>query len=452
MSIINFGSGLSEMGKSIADTAGSAGLMAQKAELENQKEVLASQLAEGRETRLQTLRHGQDLENIGAQGDQSRQTVGAQGEQSRQTAGYVNTLPMTASEEAANKIAQKNADTSRMMVNKAPEEVRIAEWLKNASPDQKAAFNESLMAKTGMPLWMIEGSGQGATGGSSSSSANGQSGGKMNTDALSKIPAAQQSIIKGMIEGRISPPTSFAMSKPYWQTMIAAAAAVDPDFDQTTWQSRVATRKDFTAGQSAKAVTAMNTALGHAGRVLDNMAKLDNFGGLGTPLNAPINAIESTFGDARQTKVKEDVGALASEARKVFAASGGGNLTELESWEKNFPLNGSPTQQKGALQEFVGLLDSRLGALANQYNRGMGRTEDPVNLLDPHAQQVYERLTGTTPDEATGYQKGNAGKPAAPVAALPPLESREVGKVYSTPTGPHRWMGTGWAPEPNGGR
>lgn len=56
MSLINFGGGLASMGQSIADTAGQAGLLAQKSQLEQQRDVLASQLAEGRESRLETQR------------------------------------------------------------------------------------------------------------------------------------------------------------------------------------------------------------------------------------------------------------------------------------------------------------------------------------------------------------------------------------------------------------
>jgi hypothetical protein len=63
VSMINFGGGLAAMGQSIAETAGQAGLTQQKADLEMQKETLASQLAEGRESRLETQRagHQQDL-------------------------------------------------------------------------------------------------------------------------------------------------------------------------------------------------------------------------------------------------------------------------------------------------------------------------------------------------------------------------------------------------------
>lgn len=56
MSLINFGAGLASMGQSIAETAGAAGLTQQKADLEQQRDILASQLAEGRETRLESMR------------------------------------------------------------------------------------------------------------------------------------------------------------------------------------------------------------------------------------------------------------------------------------------------------------------------------------------------------------------------------------------------------------
>jgi len=52
------GYGLAEAGKAIADTAGTAALQQQKADLENQKITLANQLAEGTETRLAGVQAG----------------------------------------------------------------------------------------------------------------------------------------------------------------------------------------------------------------------------------------------------------------------------------------------------------------------------------------------------------------------------------------------------------
>jgi hypothetical protein len=442
-SLINFGAGLAAAGASVADTAG----MLSKAELERQKEVLADQLATTRETSLENLRqsgakelqHGaQDFQ--AGQNDQERQFQGGQSDKQRQAARDL----ADADRKSREKIAGGELGLRREAL--VPDEARIADWLTKATPEQRAAFHESLVAKTGMPLWMTDMGGQdgGSAAGTKGATSGNQkppgspagksadtSGGKLNLDALSAVPPAAQSVVKAMIDGRIAPPSGMAMTKPYWQGMISLASQVDPDFDQTTWGSRSATRKDFTAGQSSKAINALNTALGHAGVVQDSFDKLGNFGGVATALNGPKNWIDKQLGGSAPTNAQEAVGALASEARKVFAASGGGNLTELENWERNFPVNGSPDQQKGALKQFVNLLDSRLEALADTYNRGMGRTEEPVSLLEPHARQVYEQLTGRKPDSATGYPDGKKpdGTAAPSTFPTPPTKAMQELKM-----------------------
>lgn len=212
---------------------------------------------------------------------------------------------------------------------------------------------------------------------------------------LQTLPEGQRAMVQAMVDGRQAPPTSFALKTPYWQQMLAAANHFDPSFDQTTWGSRVKTRNSFTAGPDANNVTAINTALQHAGVVHDALANLHN---TGVPLwNTIKNYWGEQTGAPAPTNAREAVDALASEGRKVFAGTGGGNLTELNNWQKNFPINGSPAQQAGALKEFVSLLDSRLDALTDKYSRGMGRAEDKLTLLSPHARAVYQGLTGQAP-------------------------------------------------------
>ena len=347
-----------------------------------------------------------------------------------------------------------------------PAEVRTADWYIKASPDQRKAYRDELAIKSGMPSWAIgettpaavtpvgagtatpagvpiapEGTGiVPTTGKKSDASPFTLPTPTVDPDKLNQIPAEARTTVKAMLEGRMPAPSSFAQAKPYWRAMIEAANQVDPNFDQTSWASRNATRKDFTSGQSAKAVSALNLALGHAEVLAGAFSKLDNFGGIGTPLNAPLNALSDWFGGERPGNAREAVDALASEARKVFAASGGGNLTELQEWQKNFPINGSPEQQAGRLKTFVDLLDSRLVALANQYNRGMGVTSEPVELLDPAARKAYETLSGGRPKEATGYPTGKA----PPSAALPQVstpkqyDSLAPGSQYIAPDGTTR--------------
>jgi hypothetical protein len=311
-----------------------------------------------------------------------------------------------------------------------------------------------------------------------------------NDRALAGLPDQVASQVRAMVEGRAAPPSSFAASKPYWQALIGKAHEYDPTFDQTTWAGRVATRKAFVSGPEAKNVTAINTALGHAGVVADSLADLSN--GSIKPWNAAINWMHDMTGDKGPVNAKMAVDALASEARKVFAGSSGGNLAELREWQENFPINGSQSQQTAALRQFVSLLDSRLGSLADQYNRGMGRADDPMHLLEPHAREVYERLLGSAPLNATGYQLGKppagggAPSPAAATGATPapadrnaPMSTQQMyggtaptpaparpapttppavlpmprsaaeavpGKIYDTARGPARWDGSQFIP------
>lgn len=433
----SFLNGLSAMGAGVSAFAGAAGLEQQRASLAQQQAVLADQLATTRETALegqrQTFQTGLEGQRQTFQAGQSDKEIAARGAQSdRESAAR-------ASEGKATRDAE--LQRTQMTLDAPSADIKSAKQFATLSPDEKRAYREEMMTKAGLPSWMIGGgdtpsppAGGGAVydaptvtpdapvSGSPVSSASPSAADlSRNQKALEGVPGPAASIVKGMVDGRISPPSSFAMSKPYWQGLIAKAAEYDPTFDQTTWSGRVATKKDFASGQSARAVTAMNTALSHAGTLAEDFDALNNSG---SPwVNWAVNGVEkSAFGDARQTKTKQTVDALASEARKVFAASGGGNLTELLEWQKNFDVNGSPAQQKASLTGFVELLDGRLQSLADQYNRGMGRTDDPLNLLQPKARAVYEKLTGREPANATGYQMGKppaSGDAAASSAASP---------------------------------
>src|SRR5262249_27742618 len=99
---------------------------------------------------------------------------------------------------------------------------------------------------------------------------------KSGADYLATLPKDQANIVKGMAEGTIAPPSSFALAKPYWTTMISAAQAYDPTFDTTKWSGRVAGVKDFSAGKSAEMVRSANQTLHHVGQLLDSMDALNN--------------------------------------------------------------------------------------------------------------------------------------------------------------------------------
>ncbi len=93
---------------------------------------------------------------------------------------------------------------------------------------------------------------------------------------------------------------------------------------------------------------------------------------------------------------------MAGEARKVYAGSGGGTQADLDAWEKNFPVNGSPDQQKAAMEGFATLLQGRLTAVANQINGGMQTKLSGSDLLNPTAKASYQNCSRLPPRAPSG--------------------------------------------------
>lgn len=237
----------------------------------------------------------------------------------------------------------------------------------------------------------------------------------LNIDALKGYSPAVVGVVMGLIEGRATLPPlgSRAADAPKIRGL---AMAVDPTLDEATSKARIETRKAFTSGPESKTITQINTTLGHAEDLAAKFKALNNTNIFPGVVNPVVNSIaQHIVGSARQNDTDMAINAVASEARKVFAGAGGGSLAELEEWKSTFPRNGSYAEQQSAVQHLVKLLDSRLQALGDQYNRGMQTTGSPMQFLEPHAKAVFEQLMGDHPLEPVGYQLGKppAGAPAA---------------------------------------
>ena len=312
-----------------------------------------------------------------------------------------------ATNESTNQAGMLAARNREIDIQSVPPDVRAAQWFQNATPEQKQAYTSAALAKQGMVL--------GGAGGPGSTGPNGQ---PLTGDAyLATLDPKIATQVKAYADGRMPFPSGYALRAPYFQQMLQAVGQYDPSFDAVNYNSRNKTRGDFTSGASAKNVTSLNTVMGHMEALKGDFDTLGNQGGMLTPLNAPANWLQSKTGNPAQTNIAEDAGAVASELRKVFATTGGGGLTELEQWQSTIPLNGSPEQQKEWLNHGMTLLDSRINALGDQYNRGMGKTEDPLNLLSPKARDAYLRLTGRQ------EQSGTAATSEGPHAAVPATQA-----------------------------
>lgn len=239
---------------------------------------------------------------------------------------------------------------------------------------------------------------------------------------LKSIPdQALASDLKAYAEGRIQQPSSFFMKTPYGQMIMRALAQYDPGFDLTLYNSRVAANTDLARGKMGQAVTSFNQAIGHLGNLQDAVTRLEN---TNFPLiNSAVNTWRSQTGDPRITAFNVARNAVADELTRAFRGTGG-NESDIASWEKSLNAANSPAQLHAAIQMAVHLLDSRIQAIGQQYNRAMrfNAIADPTTLLSPNARATLARLGGTesaapkAPPIGT-VQKGyrfNGGNPADP--------------------------------------
>lgn len=236
--------------------------------------------------------------------------------------------------------------------------------------------------------------------------------GATGTDLISALPPQIGNQVQAIIDGRQAPPSGNALKSASGQVLMQLVAQADPNFDMVNYKSRADTRKDFTSGKAAQNVTALNTAIGHMGSLLDAAGRLGNSN---VPaFNWAANHLADQFGIPSKNNFELTANAVADELSRVFK---GANLsdTEVREWKSKLSSSNSPEQMQGAISQGADLLSSRLDSLAEQYSKGMGTTKQGIELLNPHAQEVLAKITGG----ATSAKLPEAPKPLTGLTALP---------------------------------
>lgn len=201
----------------------------------------------------------------------------------------------------------------------------------------------------------------------------------------------QKNRVQAIIDGREPYP---AMSRATDAAKIRAAVhATDPAFDAVNYKARQETRTKFTKGKGADNLSAFNTAIGHLGS-LDK--SIDNLSNSGFPAwnKYVANPIAEQFDPKYQKGLKEFQTArtaVADELTRAFRGSGG-NVHDIIQWENAINAADSPVALKAAVRAAAELLNSRVMSIGDEYNRGMGTTKDPLELLNPTAAASFKRM------------------------------------------------------------
>ena len=288
---------------------------------------------------------------------------------------------------------------------------------KSISPDAKAAnslgWANNSVARKNLAIRQFEADPSGLFGinPNKSTPVSSAIGGNVNGQAfLGTLPKPIGDQVKALAEGRMAFPAGFALKSPYWQNMISMVSQYDPSFDAVNYNARSQTRNDFVKGKSADNITALNTAISHAGTLSDSFDKLGNTSF--PAVNAAKNWIGNQFGNQsiqqNTSAVNTEATALAHELAKVFRQTGMSE-GEIKDWQSKISASNSPEQMKATLSSAVHLMNGRLNALGARYDQGMGTTSDPYQLLTPKSKETMKKLMNADmPQSAPGNAPSNS--------------------------------------------
>lgn len=252
---------------------------------------------------------------------------------------------------------------------------------------------------------------------------------------LKTLPQPIADQVKGIADGRIAFPGGFALKSPYWQRMVTLVSQYDPNFDAVNYNARNKTRSDFTSGKSAQNITAFNTAIQHLDTLYNSIDGLENSGfRVWNKIANPIRENADPKYAAAMQKFQTARTAVADELTRAFRGMGG-NVHDIIQWEKNINSADSPEALRASISQAIELLNGRLESVADQYNRGMGTTKQPIELLSPKAQEAVRKMHEGARSKAASAPATSGSPPPGQYAWNPKTGKVEpVGASAATPT------------------
>lgn len=214
---------------------------------------------------------------------------------------------------------------------------------------------------------------------------------------------ASDEVVRAIIEGRMQLPSGFALRSPYWQEVIEKVAKQDPNFDAARYGARAAARRTFASGPEARNVTALNTVIGHLGTLDEAATALEN--GDIRVFNAVANRMKQELGDPRINNFETARQAVAEETMRVFRQVGASER-EARDWAEKIRASGSPAQLRGTIATLGKLLESRVDAIGQQFERTVNQQGNPARI-DPGNRTLLDRMIqgggGSVPPPPPGF-------------------------------------------------
>lgn len=194
--------------------------------------------------------------------------------------------------------------------------------------------------------------------------------------------------IKGMANYTLNP-ASFSTSAKQAQSgltrgeLVTLAQQYDPSFNEANWASRQALITNFSSGKYSQSVNSLNTAVGHISDILGNFSGVAQHGN--SFVNAAQNELATLFGSGAPVKANLNINAATGELARLF--TGVGATKDEMAALGSISANSSPDQIKNYIEAASQLLGSKLSALGDTYQSGMGKAKKG-GFLSPASQQA----------------------------------------------------------------
>jgi hypothetical protein len=174
--------------------------------------------------------------------------------------------------------------------------------------------------------------------------------------------------------------------------IVAAAQAIDPQFNMADYNAQYKAKQAFTSGPQSQAITSIGTVMKHLEALDGDLKSLDN--GDYPMWNTAANWMSRQTGDPKVQKamaaVNKDADAVANEMNKVMRGSGQMSEKETAAWRQGLGTSTTPAERRGAIEAAAKLLAGRVTEMAEAYKRGVGRPSD-IDFLKT-ARPILQRM------------------------------------------------------------
>lgn len=273
--------------------------------------------------------------------------------------------------------------------------------------------------------------------------------GQERIDALKKIDQARASQTQAVLEARVPYPTGSRLN-PQQQQLKEDVTQTDPNFTAATWLARSNFEKNMAStvpNSFGGQIRSAGTVAKHLGDAHAALPAIES-GMLGASNTLPMlnNAKGFLRDQAGDQKYQDAIGhyntatkGLADEVSNLLAGGHGAEGSKLY-WQDRLDISKhSPTEVRGALDEFKSLMMGRVSNVAQEKDRVYGKEQghtDPLSLFGPKERENMKKITDETYKEpATAAATPAATAAPATVSSKADYDALPSGRSYVAPDG-----------------